>query len=1296
MKKILIITLTLILINVKVFAHKQDMHQHITREAFELLRMSFPVNFTGLDEMESYIGTNETSIPGAVSVVVGHGLVVSGVWIEDEYDIVEHYGIYEIPNYNNTPPWVEDLLFGDHDANRAAHTTITHFWDADNGEETSTYLTDTIYWGELQHTWEFTISENSIKKNRKYISGDYLEREIFPDGCYLANTYPPVMVMITDWQVPGIVNLYHGIGARILDSYLDVWGEWHDDLYYTVSIQETRKEWAYNRLGRMCHLLQDMSVPAHVHCTSHAGVNGMYSDYFENHEMGYHNNYHTWTAEEVFTEFGGFIDPYVHDDPIYFLMYFLNQMTDHYADGKVNGDDIYDTIPGLQSVISTLGVPTLTSEINDTNCKQMYDILVPYAIRATAGLMYWFAVETDQIDPLPEPVTVSGNVSLNGGSGNITNVQIKFDPQSSGSNNVYLSPDGNGNFSHTFSYDEFDTYDVTYSLNDYYPVLLENIQINENFPNIQLPDITLYPIISSNLVFVSADPQNHQAFHNIQDAVDYLQNNEGGTVVVAPGTYTGSGNKNISWCPLELHIKIKGLPTLTEQCIIDCEGSGVAFRFDQGFEGYNYTNEDIIESLVIKNANQGIVIENGSPLIRNNVIEYCDSNGSDENNCGIGICCRSSATIENNIIRNNVGSWHESYPGSFTKGGGIYIENNTDAPAIIRNNVIDNCKARNGGGVYCTGTGKIILDGNKITNNTVVVGGGGYPEDATGIYGEVCSDIEIINNILTNNIAWNDGIDVALEIYNSELVLIENNTIKDNDFQIGIKFGSLGSNSAIKNNIVCNNIGGIKKISGSVSTVTYCNVYGNQDNYDPDTLEGIGCISEPPELDPVTFQPRWEQSVKSPCIDTGDPASPFDPDGTPCDIGAVPAVTHKYDIVELNNWKWLSFPALDTVLDNADIAENVLADILDPNILEQVLTQYYVIEFTDPGWSHDYEQFYSTQGFKFHMNAAATFEVPGFKEPDNTTITLEGNSEENWIGYWLEETQTVQDAFGEYWNGSNIYYIQHQGWTAIKINGEWVFKYKTDTHQPNSDELPTLSYGDMVIVKCYTNMDFCWDNSTPEDPKTTFSEPQQFIYTEQEDYVPLFIELNPENMPQEIGALVNGECIGAVVVEDTLTQINAYTSSAQVGNIELELYYESRSENILISSYECVSFSRPNVVMKQLSSNINDDAYFISLREDSSLVPAPDKVCLSNYPNPFNPATNITYSLPKEGKVSLSIFNMKGQLVNKLMDGFQPEGHYSISWNGKDKNNKQVATGVYYYRLEACGKTINRKMILLK
>ena len=80
-----------------------------------------------------------------------------------------------------------------------------------------------------------------------------------------------------------------------------------------------------------------------------------------------------------------------------------------------------------------------------------------------------------------------------------------------------------------------------------------------------------------------------------------------------------------------------------------------------------------------------------------------------------------------------------------------------------------------------------------------------------------------------------------------------------------------------------------------------------------------------------------------------------------------------------------------------------------------------------------------------------------------------------------------------------------------------------------------------------------------------------------------------------------------------------------------------------------------------------------------------------NYPNPFNPATTLSFSLPKDGRVSLVIYDIRGRAVAHLVDGWRQAGVYRVAFDASD-----LASGVYIYRFKAgefagCG-----KMVLVK
>ena len=82
---------------------------------------------------------------------------------------------------------------------------------------------------------------------------------------------------------------------------------------------------------------------------------------------------------------------------------------------------------------------------------------------------------------------------------------------------------------------------------------------------------------------------------------------------------------------------------------------------------------------------------------------------------------------------------------------------------------------------------------------------------------------------------------------------------------------------------------------------------------------------------------------------------------------------------------------------------------------------------------------------------------------------------------------------------------------------------------------------------------------------------------------------------------------------------------------------------------------------------------------------------INNYPNPFNPTTEISYQIPKDGLVSLKVFDALGRKVRTLVNEYKSQGKYSVNF---DAGN--LSSGVYFYQLKTGNYTSIKKMILLK
>jgi hypothetical protein len=127
----------------------------------------------------------------------------------------------------------------------------------------------------------------------------------------------------------------------------------------------------------------------------------------------------------------------------------------------------------------------------------------------------------------------------------------------------------------------------------------------------------------------------------------------------------------------------------------------------------------------------------------------------------------------------------------------------------------------------------------------------------------------------------------------------------------------------------------------------------------------------------------------------------------------------------------------------------------------------------------------------------------------------------------------------------------------------------------------------------------------------------------------------------------------------------------------------------------------PNIVINRDSAGLNimlappnNDPRDVNEIQNESV--ARDFSLNQNRPNPFNPTTEIAFSLPRGAEVTLAIYNITGQRIATLIDHHLEAGSHSIIWNGRDETGRTVSSGIYFYRLKAGEFTETRKMVLLK
>ncbi len=105
----------------------------------------------------------------------------------------------------------------------------------------------------------------------------------------------------------------------------------------------------------------------------------------------------------------------------------------------------------------------------------------------------------------------------------------------------------------------------------------------------------------------------------------------------------------------------------------------------------------------------------------------------------------------------------------------------------------------------------------------------------------------------------------------------------------------------------------------------------------------------------------------------------------------------------------------------------------------------------------------------------------------------------------------------------------------------------------------------------------------------------------------------------------------------------------------------------------------------------------VNEEQQANSIAAPSAFALQqNFPNPFNPVTIIKFELPTASRITLQIYDISGQLIRTLVNTSLEAGYHSVEWNGRDYNNRSLASGTYLYRLTAENFRQTKRLILLK
>jgi hypothetical protein len=432
MARKIVLSMFTLLFTCTTLAHRQHVHQYFVWEGYRLLKLNLgldiPILRDHISFQEGQAGSEEWTT----------GYIDAGAWREDLEDPIWGWSDVHRPTVTGLAGVELDMFATTWGGLPTADPFVssTHFWKVDNGDYLDSDLEGTYKPLLVRYHFVFTVANAYVKS-------------LFYAGVPFTNSGP-----IITWRAPDNITLQspNGHSYRFERMFLETplkltfhysslselyttrlitldWTPASNYRTYDVTrgeyvqyegtvylTEQWRDRFVFEILGRMCHLLGDMGVPAHVRNDIHGNEDeGILLDSFEGW-FGYNFN---WDAQSVNSQVGGFLAPPMGVNPIHYLMYTTAEIADHFgSNGPYNGDGndliagnpvseessyLQGILPNLQRYIDRIDITVMRGDGQFTSAIKNYirDVTFPQVIRATAGLLYWFAVQAGLYQPPP-------------------------------------------------------------------------------------------------------------------------------------------------------------------------------------------------------------------------------------------------------------------------------------------------------------------------------------------------------------------------------------------------------------------------------------------------------------------------------------------------------------------------------------------------------------------------------------------------------------------------------------------------------------------------------------------------------------------------------------------------------------------------------------------------------------------------------------------------------------------------------------------------------------------------------
>ncbi len=349
---------------------------------------------------------------------------------------------------------------------------------------------------------------------------------------------------------------------------------------------------------------------------------------------------------------------------------------------------------------------------------------------------------------------------------------------------------------------------------------------------------------------------------------------------------------------------------------------------------------------------------------------------------------------------------------------------------------------------------------------------------------------------------------------------------------------------------------------------------------------------------------------------------------------------------------------------------------------------------------------------------------------------LAGRMGQNRYGFVLDQLDDVYViACGGVWeNTPNLFSIERWNFTAHAIASGEIFNFNlnfnrifstghiyqdklyifgglSSTYDVDTLALPFIISFDLKLEKLEVIEDSLYQNNfLPYHHTSVRQEDKVFIFGGVHfgifNHVYIFDLIS--HKLKTISSLMNVRAGSqAVLLEDQIYLIGGYDETEKLSSMEIfntNNFQTNRGPSLHYQRQELMAVAYNNELYIFGGKDINNHAIpwiekldVVNISRISPNVQISKKIkLLDNYPNPFNSSTVIPFKLARAADIRIEIFSLSGQHIKTLIQQKYQAGSYNVNWNGTDRYNNSVASGVYIYQLRAGGSLMSKKMILVR